>query len=230
MAFPTYPQLEKIIKGTKWDVDHTGDFDCVDVAKEADSLFFPGIGWATTGIHGNGKDIFYNANPKYYQKIKNDPTNPNQLPKPGDIICFDATPKAGYTNTFKNPYGHVALFKSSANGQLTILMQASGTGQAAYLDTHSWKFRPAIGWLRPIAQTPAPAPQPTVPKSQLDSANATIADLRSQLSASQGKITELGKVITNLQNQITSLKAQLGDATKWQTLGSLLRELLGLNK
>lgn len=220
MAFPTYAQLEAIIKGHKWDVDSTGDFDCVDVAKKVDSLYFPGIGWATTGIHGNGKDIFYNANPKYYQKIKNDHNNPNQLPKPGDIICFGSTPASGFTNTFNNPYGHVALFKSSANGQLTILMQSSGSGQAAYLDTHSWKYRPCIGWLRPIAQTPAPVPVPTVPKSELDAANKTIASLKTQ-------ITSLGAVITNLQNQVKDLKAQLAaqgnDTAQLNSLGTLLK-------
>lgn len=43
----------------------------------------------------------------------------------------------------------------------------------------------------------------------------------------QGKITELGKVIVIKDNEIASLKAQVGDNTKWETLKALIRELIG---
>lgn len=223
MAFPTYAKLESIIKGHRWDVDSTGDYDCVDVAKKVDSLYFPGVGWRKTGIHGNGKDIFNNANPQYYLKVHNDVNNAKQLPKPGDIICFYPTPRAGYSNKYKNPYGHVALFKSSSGGKLTILMQSSGTGKAAWLDTHSWKYRPCIGWLRPIPQKASKPPVPTVPKAELDEATKTVA-------AQKKQIDTLSAQVKALTTENTSLKAQVGDATRWQTLRTLLRELLGLNK
>ena len=171
------------IKGHKWDVDGTDDFDCVDVAKKADRMYHPGTTWAQTGIHGNGRQIFGNASSKYYTKIKNDHSNVNQLPKKGDIICFDATPKAGFTNKYSNPYGHVALVVDpmTSSGQLKILMQASGTGRAAYYDTHSWRYRPVQGWLRPIDPKP----------SLLDQLKAQVKSLTSKLSKSTDEAADL---------------------------------------
>lgn len=226
----TYPTIKATILGHGWDVD--GDatatdkgWDCVDVVKKAATMYFPGVPLSTLGIHGNGNQIFANANPKYFQKIENDEKNANQLPKPGDIMCFDSTPWPGYTSTYKNPYGHTGICDSATTAGYTLLMQESYTNKVAFTQYRNWKYRHCQGWLRPIAQ-PAPAPT-TVPKSQLDAANATIADLKKQLTAAQAKVTELGKVVANQQNQLASLQAQLAtasnDTTQLNALGKALR-------
>lgn len=139
------------------DIDGTGDFDCVDVVKDYDRDVHGNKPWSETGIHGNGKDIFDNANPKYWQKIVNDHDNPNQLPLPGDIMCFNSTPAKGYANTFDNPYGHTGVCDRADSNGYTLAQQASSSGRAPWLDTRPWKFRPCKGWLHPLlVSTPAP--------------------------------------------------------------------------
>lgn len=43
----------------------------------------------------------------------------------------------------------------------------------------------------------------------------------------EAKVTELGKAVAIKDKEIESLKAQVGDNTKWNTLKALLRELVG---
>lgn len=224
MALPSAQSVIDNIKGKKWDVDNTGDFDCVDVAKRADQLYHPGIGWATTGIHGNGKDIFNNANPQYYRKVYNDHTNANQLPPVGAIICFDATPKAGYTNTYPNPYGHTGLVVAATATSLSILMQASGTGKAAWVDTHAWRYRPCQGWLIPI-DVPAKVDPLKQAQAQITSLTQQLTDLK---RTTADKIVALNNQVKILTNANATLKAQVGELNQWQTLRALLRTLLGI--
>lgn len=59
-------------------------------------------------------------------------------------------------------------------------------------------------------------------------------DLNNQIVDLGNKITDLGKVVTikdnaiaDQQKEIETLKAQVGDTTKWETLKALVRELVG---
>lgn len=47
------------------------------------------------------------------------------------------------------------------------------------------------------------------------------------LKAATDKVAELGKVVDIKQKEIDSLKAQVGDNSKWETLKALIRELVG---
>ena len=144
--------------GNHYDVDNSGDFDCVDVPKlRAVDLYGD---WVSTIGYGNAKDLYNGASDTYFEKIANDPSNPDQLPIQGDIIVFSETPYAGYSNQYNNPYGHTGVVDSADSNGYTIISQSSGTGNPAQLHTSGWHFRHCIGWLRPKDLTPPPAPAP----------------------------------------------------------------------
>ena len=145
--------------GNHYDIDNSGDYDCVDVPKvRAVDLYGD---WVNTIGYGNAKDLFNGASDHYFEKIPNDPNNPNQLPTQGDILVFSPTPYPGYTNTYNNPYGHTGVLDSCDTTGYTLISQSSGTGWPAQLKYNTWRYRHCIGWLRPKDLTPPPpAPEP----------------------------------------------------------------------
>lgn len=181
-----FQQWKNNTLGQGWDIDGSGDWDCVDMAKSW-AVFLYGD-WVNTIGYGNAKDLFYGASDYYFDKIVNDVNDPNQLPQQGDIMMFDATPHAGYTNTYNNPYGHTGVLDSADGNGYTIIAQASGTGQVAHLDTKPWKYRPCIGWLRPKDLTPAPAPEPT-PEPQPEPAPAPQPEPTPTTTTNSGQTT-----------------------------------------
>ena len=138
------------------DIDGSGDFDCVDIAKAyALNLY----GNFTTIIgYGNAVDLWGKISETYFTKIANNPADPNQLPLQGDIMVFGATPKVGYTNQYNNPYGHIGVCDAVNGSGYTLLQQASGTGNKPWLQYQPWNFRPCLGWYRPKAVS-NPTPQ-----------------------------------------------------------------------
>lgn len=156
----SYQTWKSSTVGRGWDMDGSGDWDCVDVPKSwAVALYGD---WVHTIGYGNAKDLFANASDDFFGKITNDRNDPNQLPIQGDILVFGATPEAGYANTFQNPYGHTGVLDSCDSNGYTIISQASGTGELAEPRYNAWNFRPCIGWLRPRNITPPAAPPPAV--------------------------------------------------------------------
>lgn len=208
----SYATIKKTILGHGWDMD--GDatktdkgWDCVDVAKKMAQMYFPGKSFIELGIHGNGNQIFHNANPKYWQKIENDEHNANQLPKPGDIMCFDATPWPGYTNQFKNPYGHVGGCDSANTSGYTLLMQESYSNLPAFLQYKSWKFRHCQGWLRPIAPAaPKPAPKPVAKPVESATDQKQDAELKTQAAQIASIQALLNKVVSFLTAVFSGFK------------------------
>ena len=145
--------------GVGIDIDNSGDFDCVDVSKSW-AVFNYG-NWIDTIGYGNAKDLYNGASDHYFEKIPNNPDDPNQLPLQGDILMFSETPYPGYTNQYNNPYGHTGVLDSCDATGYTLISQSSGTGQPPQPHYATWHFRHCIGWLRPRDLTPAPpAPDP----------------------------------------------------------------------
>lgn len=91
--------------------------------------------------------IFANPIPQYFDRIANDKNDPNQLPKPGDVIVWN--------KNFSAPWGHTAVCISANSGGVTVLEQnggndPNGDGRAdgvAYIKTRGWTN--IDGWLRP---------------------------------------------------------------------------------
>ena len=160
-----------------------GDGQCVSLVVNNDQAYteklFPGVNWETvfTPVAG-AKQLFAVANPQYFDKIANDHNNPGQLPQQGDIMVFDATPQAGYTNTFNNPYGHTGICDSASDSGYALLQQnAPLGGEAVNVTSYPWRFRPCIGWLRPIPQTPPAPVEPAVQNITLDQLNQLYQEL-----------------------------------------------------
>ena len=159
----SYQDFKNSVLGTV-----VGDGQCVSLvvnnSRAYSEYLFPGVSWPTIFAPVSGaRQLFGDANAQYYQAIANDHNNPNQVPEQGDVMVFDATPQAGYTNSFNNPYGHTGICESADSSGYFLLQQNSPTEGAAVNVTHyPWNYRPCIGWLRPVVQAP-PSPAPPQP-------------------------------------------------------------------
>lgn len=160
-----YAEWKKSVEGKSLNVDGNNGAQCVDVVKSW-SDYILGVSFTQTGLHGNAKDLFANASPVYYEKIINNHNDPGQLPVQGDIIVFAASPEAGYTSTYKNPYGHTAVVES-AGADLVLTQQDGSTSQSTVKTVHRpWKYTRVIGWLRPRTKKAVATPVIPQPSSQ----------------------------------------------------------------
>lgn len=103
--------------------------------------------------------LFGGVIPQYFDRIANDPKDPNQLPQKGDIIVWNAN--------FFPPYGHIAIVLAASPQSITVFEQNGATDDGvnrdgntnarkgdgiadgvAYQITRAWSPHVA-GWLRP---------------------------------------------------------------------------------
>lgn len=148
------------VLGIGLDVDGAEGKQCVDVPKSWAQVCFPGVSWRTSIGYGNAKDMFANANPKYFTKITNNHDDTSQLPKQGDIVVFAASPDPDkrYTSVYSNPWGHCAVVESANSHSLYLIQQDGSTGQATVQEvTRPWLYTRCIGWLRPKSAVVASA-------------------------------------------------------------------------
>ena len=79
-----------------------GSGECVDLIVNNSRAYveylFPGVSWPSIIAPVGGAREMAGRGNEYLQWIANDPNDANQVPLQGDIMVFDATPKAGYTN------------------------------------------------------------------------------------------------------------------------------------
>lgn len=147
-----------------------GDGQCVSLVVNNANAYvealWPGVSWTTIIAPVVGANqLLTAANPAYFDVIENDHNDVNQLPQQGDIMVFDATPHAGATNTFVNPYGHTGICESAdGNGFNLAQENAPSTGQGFNVTHYAWNFRYCLGWLRPkLGSDPTPPPVPPQP-------------------------------------------------------------------
>lgn len=133
-----------------------GDGQCVALVVNNPQSYvahlFPDVSWESVFPPvPSAKDLFNDANPTYFEKILNDHNDPNQLPTIGDVMVFDATPESGYSDTYNNPDGHTGVCDTASPQGYSLLQQnAPQFGSPVNVTTYPWRFRPCIGWLRPI--------------------------------------------------------------------------------
>lgn len=147
-----------------------GDGQCVALVVNNSRAYveylWPGVSWTTIIAPVVGaRSLLEAANPAYFDVVYNDHNDPNQLPPVGAIMVFDATPQAGYSNTFVNPYGHDGLNDGADSNGVNLLQQnAPATGAAVNITHYGWKVRPCLGWLVPkLGADPTPPPVPPQP-------------------------------------------------------------------
>jgi hypothetical protein len=120
------------------------DFQCKDLI-DAYCLWLFG-NWTNTIRPGNANECFDNANPQYFEKIRNDPNDPNQVPQYGDIVM-----SAG---DWLNKFGHIWINVWANQNLMSVLQQnvggyANTPTQAGTLYYDQLGTGPVIGWLRP---------------------------------------------------------------------------------
>lgn len=163
--FDTWKQS---VLGIGLDVDGVEQNQCVDTAKSWANAIFAGIGakWQETLGYGNAKDMYANANPKYFEKVLNDHRDVNQVPPRGAIAVFAAQDKVqrakGYSSKYDNPYGH-CLVVDEANQQGMWGVQQDGSISQGKVTRvwRDWRYTECIGWL--IPRDPASLAPPVLP-------------------------------------------------------------------
>ncbi len=150
---PTTQRQEDWIKsaiGRGMDLDGVNQFQCVDVINDYGNYLFGS--WEQTVGRGNAKDKYVNMPASYWEKIPNNPRDPNQLPERGDVIVWPGFTVVLNGTTVNNPAGHIAVVLSATPTSVTTIAQDG-----------FYKTRPAfqvtyplllngvlpIGWLRP---------------------------------------------------------------------------------
>jgi hypothetical protein len=143
---------------------------CVAWAK----LFASEMGRPLKGFSGSALKGWQTGSPfsVEWKRVEN---TPQAVPKPGDIIFFDAT-KA-------NPYGHVAVVERADQKMIIVIEQNAGNGNGNGLGmnaitrntvgyTASGSRGKCLGWYEYVGKpTPAPIPTPTptpAPEKQED--------------------------------------------------------------
>lgn len=118
--------------------------------------------WTETLGYGNAIDHLNNASPAYFHKIPNDPSDPNLLPRVGDIAVYrGASPL--WDGRY---YGHTGAVKSfTAFAQTLVQQDGAAEPSALFPDGYRYSVKPAhtqtfayvgdpavgdvLGWLRP---------------------------------------------------------------------------------
>ncbi|WP_171042236.1 GH25 family lysozyme [Sinomonas gamaensis] len=138
--------------------DFVGGFQCVDVPKNYVQHIFANTVWQQVWPGaGNAKDMLFTFSPDFLIQILNDPSDPSQIPLPGDIVVWAGTGDGGL-----NPFGHIAVcVDADVNG--VDVIQQDGFLQVpmfrARLGYTNAGTGPVTGWLRPFFD---PAPPPPV--------------------------------------------------------------------
>jgi len=134
-----------------------GDGQCAAVVVNNDQSYtaalFPGVNWESVFAPvESAKQLLTDNNTHYLVAIENDHNDPNQLPQQGDIMVFDSTPSAGYSDAYDNPYGHTGVCDGASSAGYTLVQQnAPYFGSPVNVTTYPWHFRPCLGWLRPVS-------------------------------------------------------------------------------
>lgn len=104
--------------------------------------FLTGRGPYGDGYGVPGAKDLWNVPTSRFTKIANNPNDPNQLPKPGDIFIYNSRWGGGY--------GHVEMvLEATANGVTVIGQNMKGTTDPVSITTRTWGsiVSGLIGWL-----------------------------------------------------------------------------------
>lgn len=124
-------------QGQGFDPDRMFNKQCKDLV-DAFCMFIFGRPWQETVRPGNGNQVFANANPDYFTKVRNDPNNAGQLPPRGSILSYDYGDGGP---------GHTALTLAADRNGVDVLQQDGNRN----INTERARLGYAglIGWLIP---------------------------------------------------------------------------------
>ena len=121
--------------------DNHGHHNCKDVIDDYCLWLFND--WVNTIRPANAREAFANSNEEYFEKIVNNPNDPNLIPQRGDIIIWGAM--SG------NPYGHIAVVAGADANGVDVIEQDGFLQVPARLYRRPYVLAggAVIGWLRP---------------------------------------------------------------------------------
>lgn len=99
------------------------------------------LGLNNPHLYGNAKDLLNNADSSKFDIIKNDITNPNQFPLPGDILVYDKTWGGGY--------GHTGVVLVADGKSIILFEQNNPSVPVIKRET----YKGLLGWLHPKIQS-----------------------------------------------------------------------------
>jgi hypothetical protein len=108
-------------------------YQCVDVADDY-CIALWGNWRNTIGAVGTADQLYGTASTTYFTKIRNNPSDSNQIPQHGDIVVFS--------------YGHVAVVDSANTANMSVLQQ-DGNHPTWPCQRGTLTYYVIIGWLRP---------------------------------------------------------------------------------
>ena len=130
----------------RW-TDEDGDnrADCVDVVKDYAQNIWAWTTWQEVWPQaGNAKDMLWNVNLDYVDRIVNDPNDPNQIPEAGDMVFFGGNSV--------NPYGHTGVVTQATIYAVELIQEDSFLNtpmQKTWLGYDNYGTGMVSGWLRP---------------------------------------------------------------------------------
>ncbi|WKK71437.1 CHAP domain-containing protein [Rathayibacter oskolensis] len=128
--------------GKSFNPDNAYGLQCKDVADAYAIELFGN--WVNTIRPGDGRNVFANANPLYFDKIAQNWNDPNLIPQRGDVINWGASKAV--------PEGHVAVVLSATPSSVTVVQQDGYAQRPASVATLGYVLgngARVIGWLRP---------------------------------------------------------------------------------
>lgn len=142
--------------GRAMNPDHAYGLQCVDVIDEYGQDIY-GVAWpVSVGAVNGAKDLINRMPTAYWTRIRNNPNDPNLIPKKGDVVVYPG--KAA--NLW---LGHTGVVVSADKKGVTIIEQNGWTNKPAQRAYHSYASYVPLGWCRPNIVAP-PKPKPTTPK------------------------------------------------------------------
>ena len=101
--------------GIAMNPDGSYGLQCVDAADQY-AVDILGVPWQTSlgGVAG-ARQLMATASTTYFEKVWNDPTKPDLIPRAGDIIIWGGSAL--------NQWGHVAIVISATRNGVTVVQQ-----------------------------------------------------------------------------------------------------------
>jgi hypothetical protein len=133
-------------------------------------------------MYANAKDWFSNFSlGNAFDRITNNPSDVNQVPKRGDIIIWNGN-LAG-----SGGYGHIAIFDRVAGAGVFVSFDANWGGATCHFVSHNWGS--VAGWLTPKATVTQGGDMPTT----LETAKALAEAMAGRVPSDPANIADLQK-------------------------------------
>ena len=131
---------------------------CARYTQDTAMAYFNAPRYVGHGV-GNARDIMENCDPKYFEVIRNNPSDPNLIPRRGDLIIWDGVPMWD-----GQKYGHIAVVASATPNSVVVVQQDGAAPPTRNVGGYNYSIKPAHlatlpywgptlgsvrGWIRP---------------------------------------------------------------------------------